>query len=147
MYKRILIAIDDSYSGQLLIHETVKLVENQPVKIKIIHVADESFTNWGWAITDETRISILKHGENIITEMQSFIKDQALECETELVELYGSQYRVEDMITHAVNSWKADLLIIGTHGRSGFNHLFLGSVAEKVIRMAQVPILLVRIRK
>lgn len=145
MYKRILVAIDDSYSGQILIQETVKLAQNQQTKIKIIHIADESFTNWGWAITDEIRISIIKRGEDLIKEMQKIVKDHGLECEIELIELYAPQQRVADLIIDAVNSWQADLLLIGTHGRSGFNHLFLGSVAEKVIRIAPVPTLLIRI--
>jgi nucleotide-binding universal stress UspA family protein len=38
---------------------------------------------------------------------------------------------------------RADLIVMGTHGRSGFKHLILGSVAEKVIREAPVPVLTV----
>lgn len=38
-----------------------------------------------------------------------------------------------------------DLIVIGTHGRSGFSHLLLGSIAEKVIRAAHCPVMTVRI--
>lgn len=38
----------------------------------------------------------------------------------------------------------ADLIVVGTHGRSGFSHLLLGSVAEKVVRKAHCPVLTVR---
>jgi nucleotide-binding universal stress UspA family protein len=38
----------------------------------------------------------------------------------------------------------ADLIVIGTHGRRGFNHLLLGSVAEGVIRLATKPVLVIR---
>ena len=37
----------------------------------------------------------------------------------------------------------ADLVVVGTHGRSGFDHLFLGSVAEKTLRTSRVPVLVV----
>jgi universal stress protein A len=37
-----------------------------------------------------------------------------------------------------------DLIVMGTHGRSGLSHLLLGSVAEKVIRKAHCPVLVVR---
>lgn len=40
-------------------------------------------------------------------------------------------------------SKQADLVVIGTHGRSGFQHLVLGSVAERVVRMAKCPVLVV----
>jgi nucleotide-binding universal stress UspA family protein len=39
---------------------------------------------------------------------------------------------------------KARMLVMGTHGRSGFAHLFLGSVAEKVMRHSTIPVLTVR---
>ena len=39
---------------------------------------------------------------------------------------------------------QADLIIMGTHGRTGLTHIFLGSVAEKVVRLAPCPVLVVR---
>ena len=41
----------------------------------------------------------------------------------------------------------ADLIIMGTHGRSGIAHALMGSVAEQVVRMAPCPVLLVRAAK
>jgi nucleotide-binding universal stress UspA family protein len=41
-------------------------------------------------------------------------------------------------------SLKADRIIVGTHGRRGLEHFFLGSVAERVLRDAQVPVVVVR---
>ena len=40
---------------------------------------------------------------------------------------------------------KCDLIVIGTHGRTGLLHLLLGSVAERVARMATCPVLTVRV--
>jgi nucleotide-binding universal stress UspA family protein len=39
---------------------------------------------------------------------------------------------------------KADLLVVGTHGRKGVSHLLLGSVAERLVRTAHCPVLVVR---
>ena len=47
-------------------------------------------------------------------------------------------------ILAAATDTKADLIVIGTHGRSGLKHLFLGSVAEEVMRHAPCPVLTVR---
>ena len=47
-------------------------------------------------------------------------------------------------IISAVQDLKVDLVVMGTHGRRGFNHLVLGSIAEKVVRLCPVPVLTVR---
>jgi nucleotide-binding universal stress UspA family protein len=44
-------------------------------------------------------------------------------------------------ILEAAREWPADLIVLGTHGRSGFERLFLGSVAERVLRKAACPVL------
>ena len=47
-------------------------------------------------------------------------------------------------IVDAAQRRQADLIIMGTHGRTGLTHIFLGSVAEKVVRLAPCPVLVVR---
>lgn len=49
-----------------------------------------------------------------------------------------------EVILSVANSLPADLIIMGTHGRTGFNRLMFGSVAEKVIKASPVPVLTVR---
>jgi nucleotide-binding universal stress UspA family protein len=49
-----------------------------------------------------------------------------------------------DRIARAARSRKADLVVIGTHGRTGFAKLFLGSVASRVLAIAPCPVLTVR---
>ena len=44
-------------------------------------------------------------------------------------------------ILSVIDELRPDLVVIGTHGRTGVKHAFLGSVAEKVVRMASVPVL------
>ena len=49
-----------------------------------------------------------------------------------------------DVTVARANSGKYDLLLLGTHGRAGLKHLFLGSVAEQVIRHGDIPVVTVR---
>jgi nucleotide-binding universal stress UspA family protein len=51
-----------------------------------------------------------------------------------------------EQISRAVRRARADLLVVGTHGRSGLAKVLLGSVAERVIRFAPCPVLTVRSR-
>jgi nucleotide-binding universal stress UspA family protein len=48
------------------------------------------------------------------------------------------------VLAEHAKGWPADLVVIGTHGRRGFHRLLLGSVAEGFVRVATMPVLLVR---
>jgi len=54
--------------------------------------------------------------------------------------------RVAMVLADEARRWKADLIVLGTHGRRGINHLLMGSVAEAVARVAPAHVLLVRAR-
>jgi nucleotide-binding universal stress UspA family protein len=51
-----------------------------------------------------------------------------------------------EQILRAARRTRADLIVIGTHGRTGFSKVFLGSVAERVVRFARCPVLTIRSR-
>jgi hypothetical protein len=54
------------------------------------------------------------------------------------------QQRVADKILNEAREWRADIIVMGTHGRRGFGHLVLGSDAEAVLHDAPVPVLLIK---
>ena len=57
---------------------------------------------------------------------------------------------MKSMLGHGASSCSyadwigADLIVLGTHGRTGLKHLLMGSIAESVLRVAPVPVLCVR---
>jgi|RhiMetdeSRZDD1v2_1073273.scaffolds.fasta_scaffold1074994_1 universal stress protein A len=54
------------------------------------------------------------------------------------------QGRAADRILRAIEEYQADLVVISTHGLTGWRHMLLGSVAEKVVRMSPIPVLTIR---
>jgi nucleotide-binding universal stress UspA family protein len=52
--------------------------------------------------------------------------------------------RVADVILNEARKWRADVIVMGTHGRRGISRTLLGSDAEAVVRSATAPVLLVR---
>ena len=64
--------------------------------------------------------------------------------ETTLITIDTLKKRIPEVIAEDAETWPADLIVIGTHGRRGLARLFLGSVAEGVARVASKPVLLVR---
>jgi nucleotide-binding universal stress UspA family protein len=49
-----------------------------------------------------------------------------------------------EVVADEARRWQADLIVVGTHGRRGVGRMLLGSGAEQVIRMAPVPVLVIR---
>jgi len=56
----------------------------------------------------------------------------------------GTPYQA---IVDTAKSIKADLIVLSTHGRTGFSHLLMGSVAERVVRTAECPVLTLRAKR
>jgi universal stress protein A len=67
----------------------------------------------------------------------------AKEAEVEVVRrvVVGTPYR---KIVEVAEAERGDLIVMATHGRTGFSHLFMGSVAERVVRAAPCPVLTIR---
>jgi universal stress protein A len=78
-------------------------------------------------------------GEQQFTRIAATLKKQGQRFRTVIKTGSASQ-----VIVDTVNRERADLVIMATHGRTGLAHMFMGSVAEKVVRTASCPVLTVR---
>ena len=66
----------------------------------------------------------------------------AVTADTLLIDRFGE--RLGETVAAEATKWQADLLVVGTHGRRSFGRMFLGSGAEQIIRLAPIPVLVVR---
>lgn len=146
MYKRILVAVDGSDTSQLALREAVKLTKELKAQLRIVLVVEEMTIAWDAEFVDyhEIRKAVVHHGKEALKKAKLAAHEAGVEAETKLVELKDPGQRITDMIAQEADSWPADLIVIGTHGRRGFNHLLMGSVAEGVVRIATKPVLLIR---
>ncbi|MBI5782184.1 MAG: universal stress protein [Gammaproteobacteria bacterium] len=146
MYKRILVAVDGSDTSQLALREAVKLTKELKAQLRIVLVVEEMTIAWDAEFVDyhEIRKAVVHHGKEVLKKAKLAAHEAGVEAETKLVELKDPGQRITDMIAQEADSWPADLIVIGTHGRRGFNHLLMGSVAEGVVRIATKPVLLIR---
>lgn len=146
LYKKIILAIDGSDTSNHALQEAIKLAEDQKAKLQLIHVVEESFVFHGGAGFDYSPIIDLykKEGQRILDLAKEIIRSQSsIKFETKLIQLNPFQGRIAEVIIEETKKCDGDLLVIGTHGRRGFSHLVLGSVAEHVIRIATTPVLLI----
>ncbi|WP_045097503.1 universal stress protein [Legionella fallonii] len=147
MYKNILLAVDGSNASNSAVEEVIKLIKDQNTHLRVIHVVDENMAYHGGPGFDAALIinALKEEGKEILDNAAKTIESQSsIKVEKLLLELRQSQGRIAEMIVDESKKWPTDLLVLGTHGRRGFNRFILGSVAENVIRIATTPVLLVR---
>ena len=145
MFKRILLAVDGSSISDLALTEAVKLAREQQAELRIVHVVDRVTFNMDSPIgVEEFWEAVRKSGQQVLESAKAAAQKARVEVETKLLEVGTMGQRVAELVSVEAEEWPADLIVIGTHGRRGFSHLLLGSVAESVIRIATKPVLLVR---
>ena len=64
--------------------------------------------------------------------------------EIEVIESAGD--KIADLLIREATEHEVDLVVMGTHGFSGFMHVLMGSVAEGVLRQSDIPVMLLRVR-
>ena len=147
MYKRILVAIDGSKISNLALEEAIGLAREMKSQLLLLHVNEGLPAQWEpegapMLILPEMLDAIAEAAESLLRKAREKAERAGIPVETRLVEALGR--RTAQVISEEARKWPADLLVLGTHGRKGFDHLLLGSVAEGVMRTASMPVLLVR---
>jgi nucleotide-binding universal stress UspA family protein len=145
MYKKILVAIDGSATSLRGLNEAIRLARATGGRLMLVHVVQEL------VIASEdptgatyTRVidSLRSVGASVLAQATSTVQQADVPCEEKLVQTIGGS--VADEIVKQAKLWSADLIVLGTHGRRGLKRLAMGSDAELVVRLASVPVLLVR---
>jgi nucleotide-binding universal stress UspA family protein len=145
LYKRILVPVDGSPTSTAGLNEALRLAKNQKARVRLVHIVDERmiFSTAEAGLNIEPVIEALKSGgKRLLARAAKLAASRGVRAETELLENAASQ--VADVLIARARRWRADLIVMGTHGRRGVNRLVLGSDAELVVRNSPVPVLLVR---
>jgi nucleotide-binding universal stress UspA family protein len=146
MFKRILVAIDGSHTADLALQEAIKLCIETQGLLRIVHAVDTVNLSLDTEFPDPEKFSdaIIKGGQAILRKATAVAKNAGIPIETHLIEIDTFGQRIPEAIAKDAETWSADVIVICTHGRRGLSHLFLGSVAEGVMRVATKPVLLIR---
>lgn len=143
MYQKILVPIDGSPTAKRALQEAIALAKLTHAQIALVHVytdiaylVDENYINY-----EELQKTLQLTGERILAEAAELTRQAGLMVQTKPITA-GNQKIAQAIIAEA-EQWQADLIVIGSHGHSGFTRLLLGSVAEGVARSSSIPVLLV----
>jgi nucleotide-binding universal stress UspA family protein len=150
MFKTILVPVDGSPPSAKGTAAAIRMAADQNANLIFLNVVDESVVAqyagnaaFGPAFdVSQFMDSLEKAGAEILAKAQAKARKSGITSRTVLVETMG--LRVADVIVRQAKKHKADLIVIGTHGRRGLSRLVIGSDAEGVLRSAPVPVMLVR---
>lgn len=139
--RRILLPTDGSESARPAAREALRFARAFDADVLALYVVDSaSFTTLPGEFEWETlRESLEEQGRTALASVSEAAAAAGVRAEVRVAEGHPSEE-----ILRAAAEWSADLVVMGTHGRSGLAHLLLGSVAERVIRHASCPVLVVR---
>jgi nucleotide-binding universal stress UspA family protein len=145
MYERILVPVDGSPTSNLGLKEAIKLAQAQGSRLCLFHVVNEMVLigdMQGAAYVGDLIGALEQAGKAILATAEQQCRKQNVPFESSSVATVGGS--VAELIVKQAKKWKADLIVLGTHGRRGITHMVMGSDAEGVVREAPVPVLLVR---
>jgi nucleotide-binding universal stress UspA family protein len=147
MYKRILVAVDGSDTSKAALNEAIAVAKVHGAELRLVHVVDAAslFVSDSFYV-DAARLeaALIEAGKQYLADAAAAAGRAGLRAETRLVENENLNARAADLIVQEARAWPAELIVVGTHGRRGLSHLFMGSVAEGVLRIAPAPVLLIR---
>ena len=143
-YQNILVPVDGSETSYTAVAQAAELAKAFGGKITVVQVlaldpysaAEYISATQTNDLIERARTSVLK----TLEEAAAKFSDLGIPVEAKLLE---GQVVHREIIREAETS-KADLIVIGSHGRTGLKRLFLGSVAQSVLGEAHIPVLVVR---
>ncbi len=142
MYNRILVPLDGSPVAEAVLPQAEMLAKCSDAEVVLLSVLSHPSIDYyipDPAMAVSAYVEQQRASKEYLAHVAADLSAQGLRVRTELCE--GP---VAEAILDYADSTQADLIAMSTHGRSGIGRFLLGSVAEKVIRSAKVPVLLVR---
>jgi len=143
-YKRILVPVDGSPPSAKGLKEAMKIAGKGRGQLMLLHVVEE----YSAFISPEVGLnigpmldSLRAVGKRTLARIVRGAERAGAKPRAVLAENFGG--RVSETIIEQARRLRADLIVMGTHGRRGVNRVLLGSDADLVVRYSPVPVLLV----
>jgi nucleotide-binding universal stress UspA family protein len=148
MYKRILVAIDSSTTAQRALDEAIQLARACGSSLCIATALDErplaqhALGIGTFIDAEKVEAEMRSVGDRLLDMAITRAAQAGISAERQLLE--SEQKRTAEQIAEGARQWGADLIVVGTHGRRGFDRILVGSVAENLLRLAGTSVLMVR---
>jgi nucleotide-binding universal stress UspA family protein len=144
MFKKIVCPIDFSEFTDEILKYAVNITKKFNAELHLIHIIPNLnyFTPYESFLTPENLVAIEK---NIEKEVEEDFEKVMKDIDMPLKKIVKTGVTFVEIIDY-IKEEDIDLVVMGTHGRSGIEHILIGSVAEKVVRKSPCPVLTIRPR-
>jgi universal stress protein A len=142
--KNIVVPTDFSKLSFSAFEYAKELAESTNAVIHIVYVLEKIppfLASRSLHITEEEVMKSME--EEAKKQLKRIVTNLAEDCNVKIIEVFRKGIDYEEIVNYSFEI-NCELIIIATHGRSGIMHSLLGSVAEKVIRFAKSPVLVIK---
>lgn len=151
MFRRILVPVDGSATSNRGLRMAIDLARDRKAALVLLHVVDELLVtpmgDGGVYVSpqyvDEFAAALRAQGAKVLARAEAQARKAGVDFRAVLVQTVGRPV-AEIIVAHAKRC-RADLIVLGTHGRRGVARVVMGSDAEGVVRTSPVPVMLVRL--
>jgi nucleotide-binding universal stress UspA family protein len=146
MFKRILIPVDGSQTSTAALVAGLQMARETSASVRLVHAVNEmaylgGIDPYGTYSVDLAGM-MREGGAKVLTDAMAVAQAAGVEASQSLCDDPGK--RLGEMVAEAAKLWSADLIVVGSHGRRGIGRVLLGSGAEQILRLAPVPVLVIR---
>ena len=149
MVKHILVPIDFSEGSRAALRYAVELADKLDASIDALHVWEPAPyiapTQLIW-IGGDARSFWSHMDQSLREQLNALIAEEAADAHLPIHAHVQAGYVAQSLLERLKHG-NYDLVVMGTHGRTGLSHLLLGSVAERIVRLAPCPVLTIRVPK
>ena len=144
-FTHIVVALDDSDPADAAVDFALSIADPERTTVELVHVLHmKPLHQLATAQQYDVRRRF-REERAAVQELLDTAADRIRERDVKVIKMTIDGAPIEELTGHAARQ-HADLIVIGTHGRRGLQRLFLGSIAEAVVRGATVPVVVVRRR-
>jgi nucleotide-binding universal stress UspA family protein len=146
MFKRILISVDGSDTSNKALVAGLEMARETSARVRLVHTVNEmaymgGIDPYGTYSADVAGM-MREHGAKVLNDAMAIAQSAGVEASQALLDDPGK--RLGESVAEAAKLWNADLVVVGSHGRRGIGRVLLGSGAEQILRLAPVPVLVIR---
>ena len=139
---RVLVPVDFSRHSEVALRYATALASRLGASVDLLHVVEDPIAAGAWSgelavhNLSDLRRHLIEDGERQIERLRASGPVPNVPLVTSV-----RMGQPADAITEYAKAFDVNLIVMGTHGHSGLAHLFMGSVAERVLRHAPCPVL------